>query len=1290
MKPIQITFTDSQKLACDISRNIAVTAGAGSGKTSVLVERYLWCLQNNGYQVRRVVAITFTEKAAGEMLGRIRERVLTRISSQFGDPRRWEEVLEKLPVAPITTIHGFCQRLLREFPIEAGVDPNFEIYDEALKHIYLMRLIGDFLRQRADARDPNLRLLSDLWPSPRTIRDILVQLIEIRERSLPWATRISQESFSNFLNRITALVEQTLQQGVQIIAASQTWREAIETIQAVIPATDHGKLTARCLSILEYDAQFRQQTLLPEQLTILGMIRKNCSLIGVTKAWQEDNRNLRLKQAFDVLKTLHARHLPGYEVQEPLEQSGFALQQALANLLLEVYALFQQEKSRRRLLDFDDLQERALFLLNTENIYSLFLRRYDYIMVDEFQDTNHLQWAIIKKLGTSEQGLAEHKFCVVGDEKQSIYMFRGAEVSVFNTVRQELQQTNAANRLLDSAPKIPEHGDPPAWQSPLTGQLIMAENFRSRKELIFFFNYLFARLFLPVFDPNRPFDVPHQELLAQRREEKSSEISTPESELTIHKKVEAPVEFLLVPHNAQSETIADEYEEPRLIARRILELTQASTEHETTSGQKGRRNFREIAILLRTRTRLKEYEDALRACQIPFIVAGGIGFYQQQEIYDLTNLLRVLVDVRQDIPLAGVLRSPLFNFSDDQVLFTATDAASASEEADFDRLETTLWGKLRFHAHHSDLIPAELNPPQFTRTFHLLAAWKSRANKIPITHLLRQVLDDTGFPGLLTFGQRDVQAFANIEKFLDLARAFEREGFQALSDFVVYLDQLIETAEREGEAQMHTGEMNEVQLMTIHAAKGLEFPVVFVPELERPFNYGVSDSVYLDALTDTSNSTEIAAGIKGLHPEKNFEPETTVLREYLKRLNEEKTDAEMKRLLYVACTRAKEQLILSGTFKAKKAATSWMDWLADIFPLQDALERQSMTIITNETSQANEPIELEIPVRTSVNTLSPSISDTFRTPANGLAHLERLLDAADAAESSPIIQILEDNFHPFAAQSNSLLQISPSTLHLLFQCPRKYYYQQILHLNETLLQPFLADSPERPLSEEIRDPSLEFGAQRGVILHKLFEERFFDRQIPVEELPTAAMELLESMPISPHRCEQMRLDAAIQRAYSTYVSTGLQNLVARSPEIYREYPFYLSLGHIRVSGILDVFLRDPDDHTWRILDYKSNEIAVEQIEAEIQRHGYDVQMRIYALALSRLLQTDRITCTLFFTFPGCRYEALDLSPSALKRFEQELFTALQQLKKNPLEMTKEGSFCKHCEYRRTGMCRGCE
>ena len=1221
-----MTFTDSQKLACDISRNIAVTAGAGSGKTSVLVERYLWCLQNNGYQVRRVVAITFTEKAAGEMVSRIRQRILQHITSTLGDPQRWEEVLEKLPLAPISTIHGFCQRLLREFPIEAGVDPNFEVYDEALKHIHLLRLVDDALRQRAEVSDPHLRVLSEMWSSPRTIREILVHLIETRERSLPWAKQISQDAFSNYLSRITALAEQTLQQGVQTIAVSPAWQQAIESIRALIPEGDQGKLTGRCHSILEFDAEFRQQTVLDQQMTTLGMIRKHCSLIGVTKAWKEENRNVHLKEAFDLLKTMYARHLPEYSIQEALEQSGFVIQQALARLFLDVYALFQQEKARRRLLDFDDLQERALTLLHTPAIHDLLARRFDYIMVDEFQDTNHLQWEIIKQLGRNEQGLAGQKFCVVGDEKQSIYMFRGAEVSVFSQVRQELQQTNAAHGLLEAAPNLPQRGDPPQWQGALTGELIMAENFRSCKELIFFFNYLFARLFLPDFDPDHPFEVQHQELLASRKEKDDAADLSPEEKPS--------VEFLLVEHSEQTET-DDDYKEPVLVAQRILELVQAQPP----------RNFRDIAILLRTRTRLKEFEEALRAVHIPFIVAGGIGFYQQQEIYDLTNLLRVLNDPRQDIALAGVLRSPLLNFSDDQLFYLAAGFTSKSGKADSEGLSMTLWDKLQHHARHSDLIPEELAPSTFSYASKLLLSWKAKANKIPITHLLQQILDDTGFYGILAADQRDVQAVANIEKLLDLARGFEREGFQALSDFVAYLDQLIETAEREGEAQVFMEGMNVVQLMTIHAAKGLQFPVVFVPELDRPFNYGTGESVYLDNISSSSESNGIAAGIKGLNPDNNFETETTFFREYLKRLNQEKTDAEMKRLLYVACTRAQDQLIFSATLKEKGIANSWLSWLNDIFPLRDALPQKALRI-ADRTTQSDEVIELTIPLRTIADLPSEDIFEEQKAVLTCLHELEHLYDvvSTDVEEVHPVRQILTDNFRSLAAPTNSLLQVNPSSLHLLFQCPRRYYYQQILRLNDNVLAPFRTGSEQEPLSDEEAEQLQRFGTERGTIIHKIFEERIFDRDLNAQEQAAAVTELIRSRRISAQKREQMRLDTAIQRAYSSYVETGLQDVLARSPEVQREYSFYLPLGQVRISGILDVLFRDPETQTWTILDYKTNEVEAEQIEAEIQHHGYNIQMQVYALAVSRLLQPESVKAILFFTFPGCRYEAIDLSP----------------------------------------------
>lgn len=672
----------------------------------------------------------------------------------------------------------------------------------------------------------------------------------------------------------------------------------------------------------------------------------------------------------------------------------------------------------------------------------------------------------------------------------------------------------------------------------------------------------------------------------------------------------------------------------------------------------------------------------MRFYHIPFIVAGGIGFYQQQEIYDLTNLLRVLNDSRQDIALAGVLRSPLLNFSDDQVFYLAAGfqpTLSASKDAGD---PMTLWDKLAHHARHSDLIPEELAPSTFSYAFHLLTTWKACANKIPITHLLQQILDDTGLYGILAADRRDVQAVTNIEKLLDLARGFEGEGFQVLSDFVAYLDQLIETAEREGEAQIHTEGMNVVQLMTIHAAKGLQFPVVFVPELDRPFNYGTGESVYLDNISHPLDSSDIAAGIKGLNPDNNFEAESTFLREYLKRLNQEKTDAEMKRLLYVACTRAQDQLLFSATLKKKNAANSWLAWLTDILPLEDALPQKVITI-ADETAQSDEVVEFTIPLRTITDLTSEGLLDEHKTALNDAHDLGHLWEAlnTDTVELPEVRQILTDNFRPLNAPDNSLLQVNPSTLHLLFQCPRRYYYQQILRLNDGLLAPYRTSSEEDPLLTEEPEQVQRFGAERGTIIHKIFEERIFDRGLNAQEQAAAVASLIDSLRLSDQKRQQMRLDSAIQRAYRSYVQSGLQDVLARSPEIHREYPFYLSLAQVRISGILDVLFRDPETRTWTILDYKTNEVESDGIEAEIQHHGYGVQMQVYALAVSRLLQVEQINAILFFTFPGYRYESLDLSPVALQRFEQRLLAALQKLAENPLEMTQDHELCETCPYR---------
>jgi len=1274
----RMNFTNSQKLACDISRNIAVTAGAGSGKTSVLVRRYLWCLERNNHNVRRVVAITFTEKAAGEMLGRIREHVLQRAASDLGAAHLWEDVLEHLPLANISTIHGFCQKLLREFPIEAGVDPNFEVLDEAAQTILLKRLIDDLLRQKAEKNVRSLRLLAQQW-KPAALRDIVRQLIGVRDKALLWAERITQTDFDAYLRQLYALLEQQQRRAVQRIAADSRWKEAIAEIRAIMPPGDTGKLTGRCLTVLELDAEFRQLSDVPKQLDALAMLKKQLSMIGVSAAWKADDRDKCLKACFDTLKFVYDNTLSDAEIHEATELRGFQIQQALAALFLAALRRYDQEKAARRRLDFEDLQEKALRLLRLPDVQQLLSSRYDYVMVDEFQDTNQLQWEIIRRLGLTKQGLAKDKFCIVGDEKQSIYMFRGAEVSVFAEVRNELKLVNAAHQLDAVEMAIPDLGDAPVvGDGDKTGELSMAENFRSDDAVITFCNFLFSRLFLPTFDPERPYDVPHQELVPRREKGIPLDIQA------------KPVELMLALDDAEDDEEAEngekaaELNEPELIARRIRQLMIPTQPHDESASDKPKMRpaqWKDIAILLRTRTRLKAFEETLRRHGIPFLVTGGIGFFEQQEIYDLSNLLRALSDQRQDIALAGVLRSPLLGLSDDQLVYLA---GGVNADA---KTRWTLWEKLRFHAANRDLIPTELDPDMIVHGYDLLRSWQAVAERIPITHLLRRVLDDTGLYGILAADSAAEQQITNIEKFVEISRKFEQQGFRTLSDFVAYLDELETAAEREGEAQIFAEGMNVVQVMTIHAAKGLEFPIVFVPELERPFNYSDSESVYLDALSTprAAQTPEIAAGVSVAGMQDDGTPSPTFLREYLKRINRDKTDAEMKRLFYVACTRARDTLILSGSIKKSVRPNSWLGWLTQHLPLADALEQRRAAIEINGltipmlTANSSFHALRGTPDIAALRRTGRGASESFRSTQSveRVCNPPQPLPGGEIEIDGELLRLLRHNLQPATGAENERFRLSPSMLHLLFECPRRYYYREILRLDD-----ILATAPPEEASANHAAESDRFGAQRGTIIHALFEQRVFDDMLSDAERARILEDAVSASPIPPDSEDRQRLDAAIELAGKHYAANGLKDLLARSPQVWREHPFMLRLPQADVSGILDALFRDPADGVYTILDYKTNQVEAADVPAEIWRHGYERQMTMYALAVSRLLHVEQMRGILFFTHPNVLFTTFDFSPSALAAFEAELTAVLRQLTLETVSCADNPAICDECTYAR--------
>ncbi|PID55977.1 hypothetical protein CSB45_13570 [candidate division KSB3 bacterium] len=1263
-------FTDSQKLACDISRNIAVTAGAGSGKTSVLVRRYLWCLEQNNYQIRRVAAITFTEKAAGEMLQRIRKDIFQKLEGGLGDLQRWETVLEQLPLAYISTIHGFCRRLLREFPIEAGVDPNFSVLDEANRHSLIHRLLDELIQDRAASHDRDMRLTAQLW-TPLQIRKILRQLLDFREKSRLWSAGILQSHFPDYLNALHEFNAQLQDRKIARLLQDRKWQDCIARIPGLIPPGDTGTLSERCHVVLELAADLNQPRDPERDLRILGRLRENLSMRGVNKAWKEENRKETLSGIFSTMKTLYDQAVPQYDIHDALEQSSFQIQQALARLLVASERRYAQEKRLRRLLDFDDLQEAALRLTTHPEIQPLLAGRFDYLMVDEFQDTNSLQWEIISGFGQTGGRLEQDRFCIVGDEKQSIYTFRGADVAVFSEVRNTLQAANIEHGAEARALKLPELGDPPEQRDrQKRGELIMAENFRSGKELIFFFNSLFAQIFEKERDPERPFEVVHQEMRSLRSPGASSGHQGRAA-------VKEPVEFLLV---TQDHT--DEAGEAEQIARRILEFMKETDCSEEDEEARPRWAFSDIAILLRTRTRLKDIEDALRRYDIPFVLSGGIGFYEQQEIYDLTNLLCFLADSRQDIALAGVLRSPLFSFSDDQLFYVSTGIIAAEPPERW-----SLWERLQHHARTPDVIPAELDPSLFSQSCQQLSVWMRLAGRIPITHLLRRILDESGLYGVLSGSERAAQRLHNIEKLLNIAQTFESEGFQSLTDLVNFFEELISTGEHEGEAQLSTEGMNAVQLMTIHASKGLEFPIVFVPEIDRKFNYGESDSIYLDALPTHcrhNGLSAVSAGINGLNPDENYAAQSSFLRKYLKDLNREKTNAEMKRLLYVACTRAADALILSGTLHKKKdggftiSAASWLAWFERIFGIRDHILHEELTLRIHPESEESDMATLDIPLRLDLPIASDSPLKHIRREDSSPAVPHHSEDTPGRILQNPaLLAQMHRNLRPLGGPENELFHVSPSSVHLLYQCPRKYYYQEILGLKGRLLRQITP-----PAGEAEAAPN--YGAKRGTIIHNLFEQQVFETDRGSQTLQLDDLLKSEGIPHSSE--ERRRLQRAIERAGEHYAASGLRRLLADSPKVYREYPFQLNVGQALISGVIDVLFRHPDRHVWTVLDYKSNHIEDLQIEAEIERHGYALQMQIYALAVSRLMQAGQVHGILFFTYPGICYEDLALDPKSLQAVEVGLAEHLRNISLDTIQAAENPKACEACEFQRNRIC----
>jgi len=828
----------------------------------------------------------------------------------------------------------------------------------------------------------------------------------------------------------------------------------------------------------------------------------------------------------------------------------------------DVLAAYTEEKDRRDTLDFPDVIETTLEFLRANDAVTERLReQFAAVMVDEFQDTDARQWELVKLLtGVDEQG-ASNVF-LVGDEKQSIYGFRGADVTTFGAARAELQTVNEA-RGVDDVPDS-EAESPTALE--------LSGNFRTLDEPLSFLNELFEHLFQPEGDDHLPFEAPPQDLTTERDQVEDIEGLT------------GSVEYLAVPDDADTaaELFGDDHPvaegaldhtieaEAQALAARLTHLFDDPPKvQDPDSGEHRDATPDDVAILLRRRTHLDRYQRALEEYDIPYTVVGGVGFYDTPEVQALTNLFRVLGDPKDDVSLYGVLRSPLFGFADDRLAPEVTEADSVWEA-----LEAT-------------------DDPQLADAFDLLTTWRTLSGcatpsddgVLPWNRLLSRVIDDTGYLASVSADERGRQAVANVEKFRDQVRSWSENGVHTAAGLLHRIDRQAEIDPREGEADI-PGDAEGVRIMTIHSAKGLEFPIVTVPDLGSDLNFGraVDDHGYIRLVDGTDDAPPVPA-VGGPNPDDAFSIEKTAVHEYANRQSLPQERAESKRLLYVACTRTRDHLLLCGTHKidvdesstiqlgepaAFDEADRWRDWL------QPAL--LDGTLLTRAIREGRAHGEIG---EASYTIQSPPRPVDWKTDD-------------DAVDSAPEISIPK-----------------PPSL-----TPAK-------RIAATTLVNAVADASSAGHSYSQRDESVGLNPTTfGTVVHRINELR------PPRDEWTALIRRLSRM--NGEEPTEADLHDAVEHAADAVEFVNRVEANAQLQAVYDEYSVVARIDGSQIVGDIDRLLVTPE--AYHIIDYKTNDLS-SATSTELAEH-YRPQMLAYALALLQHDQSRDVRASLRFTDTG--------------------------------------------------------
>lgn len=1173
--------SDQQKVIELHHRNLLVSAAAGSGKTAVLVERIVQMLirEERPVDIDRLLIVTFTKAAAAQM----RERISIALEKQLEEQPE-NEHLEKqaalLHHAQITTIDSFCQSVLRNNFDRIGLDPAFRVADQNEIRLLKEDILEGMLEERFAAGEEAFLDLIDSYQGKGKngrIEDVILDIYDYA-LSFPWPGEWLQKCVSCYeVSSIEALKQ-------------ESWmKEVIQLVQERCLELEKQINEAHRLSLLPGGPLPYEKALIEDENQFLLLHDKQDydALRGYLYAWQKPKlAAVRQGNCDDELKERVAGiRKKVYTELEKLKKQYFALSleglltimkscapavEMLVSLVRQFDERFQARKKELNIVDFSDMEHMALEILVRREKNQVIPTQaaldyrdcYEEILIDEYQDSNMVQELLLKSISGEDDG-KPNRF-MVGDVKQSIYRFRLARPEIF------LEKYNTYSAEDSQYQKIDLH-----------------QNFRSRKEVLSCVNAIFQHIMRPEIGHITYDDAAALYPGAAYPEEAGADHTA---------------ELLLL--EEQGSNLADRkakiMAEAQMCAAKIRELVgHAQVSEHRKNEQTGEDElilrpvrYRDVVVLLRTAGDWFDlYKQIFEAEGIPAYVATKTGYFSASEVRTVFNYLKILDNPLQDIPMYGVLVSPIGGFCEEEIvilkncgqdyLYEALEQAAGGEEESGRKTKAGTFLKQYRHFRECMLYT-------------------------PIHELLRMIISETGYDRIVEAMPGGSRRRANLEALIEKAVAYEQTSFHGLFHFMRYIDHLKKYEVDYGEAYLADESADLVRIMTIHASKGLEFPVCIVSGMGKMFNVQDERKAVVTDLT-------LGIGLDYVNPVERTRTRN-LLKQVINSNEHEESLGEELRVLYVALTRAKEKLVITGVINDyEKRVRAYQESGMEV-PLQlirDAKCMLDWILAAVYAGGINEDI-----LRVSLFHATDLTGEQLQAQAEEKLRYKRLYDSTK--EENELEELLRPRFdfsYPYKKLAKLYTKTTVSELKLAA-------LEAAGEGQETsaILFPETQGAEYVPSFRKVQEKG---GTNRGNAYHKAMELLDFTLEPDEEKIKERLESQIQTGAMTDEDMELLRISR-----FSKFLRSPIAKRMAKAQKegcLYREQPFVLGLSANRlkpefpqdetilIQGIIDVFWIEEDGIV--VLDYKTD--RVDSAQELIGR--YHTQLDYYAEALERLM-----------------------------------------------------------------------